>query len=119
MRGEGGMAMNLGQGVPIRCEGLSKTYGQVVALQDLDLTVETGTVFGFLGPKGAGKTTTIRLLLGLARPTQGRAWLGGQEVTADAKAARQLIGYLAEDPCPGRKTHPFDDQLLRFSKPFG
>ena len=90
--------MNLGQGAPIRCEGLSKTYGQVVALQDLDLAVETGTVFGFLGPNGAGKTTTIRLLLGLARPSQGRAWVGGNEVTVDAKAARQLIGYLPEEP---------------------
>ena len=90
--------MNLREGVAIRCEGLSKTYGQVVALQDLDLTVEAGTVFGFLGPNGAGKTTTIRLLVGLARSTRGRAWVAGHEVTADAKAPRRLIGYLPEEP---------------------
>jgi len=90
--------MNSGEGIAIRCKGLSKTYGQVVALQDLDLAVEVGTVFGFLGPNGAGKTTTIRLLVGLARPTRGRGWVAGHEVTADGKAARQLIGYLPEEP---------------------
>lgn len=90
--------MNSGGSIAIRCEGLSKTYGQIVALQDLDLAVEAGTVFGFLGPNGAGKTTTIRLLVGLARPTRGRGWVAGHEVTADGKAARQLIGYLPEEP---------------------
>ena len=90
--------MNLREGVAIRCEGLSKTYGQVVALQGLDLTVEAGTIFGFLGPNGAGKTTTIRLLVGLARSTRGRAWVSGREVTAVAKAPRRLIGYLPEEP---------------------
>lgn len=91
--------MNLEEkSIAIRCEGLSKTYGQVVALQDLDLAVEVGTVFGFLGPNGAGKTTTIRLLVGLARPTRGRGWVAGHEVTADAKAARRLVGYLPEEP---------------------
>ncbi len=82
----------------IRCEALSKTYGQIVALQDLDLTVESGTIFGFLGPNGAGKTTTIRLLVGLARPTRGRGWVAGHEVTAGGEAARRLIGYLPEEP---------------------
>lgn len=86
------------EGIAIRCAGLSKTYGQVVALQDLDLTVEAGTIFGFLGPNGAGKTTTIRLLVGLARPTRGRGWVAGHEVTADGEAARRLIGYLPEEP---------------------
>jgi ABC-2 type transport system ATP-binding protein len=93
------MAMkNRGESVAIRCEGLSKSYGQIVALRDLDLAVEAGTIFGFLGPNGAGKTTTIRLLVGLARPTAGRAWVAGHEVTADAKALRLLVGYLPEEP---------------------
>lgn len=86
------------EGIAIRCEGLSKTYGQVVALQDLDLAVQAGTIFGFLGPNGAGKTTTIRLLVGLAAPTRGRGWVAGHEVTADGGAARRLIGYLPEEP---------------------
>jgi ABC-2 type transport system ATP-binding protein len=84
--------------IAIRCEGLSKTYGPIIALQDLNLTVEAGTVFGFLGPNGAGKTTTIRLLVGLARPTGGRGWVAGHQITADATAARRLIGYLPEEP---------------------
>src|SRR4030067_27093 len=58
-------------------EGLQKTYGAIRALDGLDLTVETGTVFGFLGPNGAGKTTTIRILTGPARPPARRASAAG------------------------------------------
>ena len=61
----------------IRTEGLTKRYGDVVALDHLDLEVGTGEVVGYLGPNGAGKTTTIRLLLGLSRPTEGRAEVFG------------------------------------------
>ena len=82
----------------VRCEGLSKSFGKVVALRDLDLTLEPKTVFGYLGPNGAGKTTTIRLLVGLARPTRGRAWVAGQEITLGWRFPRQQIGYLPEDP---------------------
>jgi ABC-2 type transport system ATP-binding protein len=81
----------------IRTQGLSKAYGQVTALDGLTLTVEPGTVFGFLGPNGAGKTTTIRLLTGLARPTGGQAWVAGQEIGHDSRAAAR-IGYLPEEP---------------------
>jgi ABC-2 type transport system ATP-binding protein len=59
--------------VPIRTEGLSKRYGDLLALAPLDLEVAEGEVLGYLGPNGAGKTTTIRLLLGLMRPSGGRA----------------------------------------------
>lgn len=82
----------------IHCERLSKTFGDVQALQPLDLTVETGSIFGFLGRNGAGKTTTIRLLTGLARPTTGRAWIAGVETTQIDSPARQVLGYLPQDP---------------------
>ena len=82
----------------IQIEGLQKTYGSVRALEGLQLTVEPGTVFGFLGPNGAGKTTTIRLLTGLARPTAGRAWVAGIDVTAPGREAAYRIGYLPEEP---------------------
>jgi ABC-2 type transport system ATP-binding protein len=65
----------------LRTEGLTKHFGDVVALDHLDLEVAQGEVVGYLGPNGAGKTTTIRLLLGLSRPTEGRAeifWLDCQ-----------------------------------------
>jgi ABC-2 type transport system ATP-binding protein len=81
----------------IRTEALRKTYGEIVALQSLDLSVEAGTVFGFLGPNGAGKTTTLRLLAGLARPSSGQAWLAGEPAGPESRA-RAHIGYLPEEP---------------------
>jgi ABC-2 type transport system ATP-binding protein len=82
----------------IRCEGLSRRYGKVEALKSLDLTVQPGTIFGFLGRNGAGKTTTIRLLTGLARPTSGTAWVDGVRTTDGDDRARQRFGYLPEEP---------------------
>jgi ABC-2 type transport system ATP-binding protein len=63
---------------PIVTQGLSKRYGELVAVADLDLTVRPGEVYGFLGPNGAGKTTTLRMLLGLVRPSAGTVLLNGQ-----------------------------------------
>jgi ABC-2 type transport system ATP-binding protein len=80
----------------IRTEGLTKRFGDVVALDSLDLAVERGEVFGFLGPNGAGKTTTIRLLLHLIHPTAGRAWVMGVPVEDVARAHRH-VGYVAGD----------------------
>ena len=61
------------EGFAIQARGLTRSFGQVRALDDLSLEVPAGSVFGFLGPNGAGKTTTIRLLLGLIEPTSGSA----------------------------------------------
>lgn len=82
----------------IRCEGLSRSYGPVEALKSLNLEIPAGTVFGFLGRNGAGKTTAIRLLTGLARPTAGRAWVAGVETTGGEDMARSHFGYLPEEP---------------------
>jgi ABC-2 type transport system ATP-binding protein len=79
----------------IRAHGLSKDFGAVHALRDLDLEVAEGEVFGYLGPNGAGKTTTIRLLLGLARPTAGRAEIFGLDCQRQAVAAHRRIAYVA------------------------
>lgn len=86
------------QGAAIRCQNLSRRYGNVEALKSLDLTVPGGSIFGFLGRNGAGKTTTIRLLTGLARPTSGVAWVAGVETTRADSAARRVFGYLPQDP---------------------
>jgi ABC-2 type transport system ATP-binding protein len=80
----------------IRCEGLTKRYPGVTALDGLDLTVPAGQVFGFLGPNGAGKTTTLRILLGLIRPTSGRAWLNGRPVPDPDGLAK--VGAMIEEP---------------------
>jgi ABC-2 type transport system ATP-binding protein len=82
----------------IRCEGLTRFYGTVKAVEDLNLSVPYGSVFGFLGRNGAGKTTTIRMFTGLAHPTRGSAWVGGIETTSADSAARRTFGYLPQDP---------------------
>ena len=78
----------------IHAVGLSKRFGDTVAVDSLSITVQRGEVFGFLGPNGAGKTTMVKLLLGLARPTGGEALVLGAPL-GDREARRQ-IGYLPE-----------------------
>jgi len=82
----------------IRTRGLSKRYGESLALDGLDLAVGEGEVYGYLGPNGAGKTTTIRLLLGLHRPTSGRAELFGIDAWADPVSAHARVAYVAGEP---------------------
>jgi ABC-2 type transport system ATP-binding protein len=82
----------------IRTAGLSRRYGDVQAVRDLDLVVPAGSVFGFLGRNGAGKTTTIRLITGLARPDAGRAWIGGVASSDGDGRAAPLFGYLPQEP---------------------
>jgi len=82
----------------IRCEGLSKHYGAIAAVDGLNLVIEEGSIFGFLGPNGAGKTTTVRLLTGLSRPSRGKAWVMGEEVTPTSVSLRSKVGYLPEEP---------------------
>lgn len=84
--------------IAIRCEGLSKQYGDIWALRPLNLTVAQGSIFGFLGRNGAGKTTTIRLLTGLAQPSGGTAWVDGVETTTADSFARSRYGYLPQEP---------------------
>jgi ABC-2 type transport system ATP-binding protein len=79
----------------IRTEGLSKRYGEVDALKDLDLVVARGEVVGYLGPNGAGKTTTIRLLLGLVRPSRGRAEIFGFDCQREPVEAHRRLAYVA------------------------
>lgn len=81
---------------PLACVGLTKRFGIIDAVVDLDLEVPPGSITGFLGPNGAGKTTAIRLLAGLTRPTAGRALLWG--VPANQAEARRRLGYMPSDP---------------------
>jgi ABC-2 type transport system ATP-binding protein len=82
----------------IAAEGLSKRYGETLALDQLDLAVGEGEVYGYLGPNGSGKTTTIRLLLGLHRPSGGRAQLFGLDAWRDAVNAHRRVAYVAGEP---------------------
>jgi ABC-2 type transport system ATP-binding protein len=78
----------------IETQGLTKRYGNVLAVDDLNLTVEEGEIYGFLGPNGAGKTTTINMLLGLVRRTGGSAQVLGHEVGEEVREVRSKIGLL-------------------------
>jgi ABC-2 type transport system ATP-binding protein len=81
----------------IHTEGLSKSYEQVHALKSLDLHVPDKSIFAFLGPNGSGKTTTIKLLLGLIWPTGGSGTIFGKDIVKDSVDIRANIGYLPQD----------------------
>ena len=80
----------------IRISGLTKRFGSVRALDDLDLDVREGEIYGFLGPNGAGKSTTINVLLDFVRPTEGRAEVLGYDTQDQSTAVRQRVGILPE-----------------------
>src|SRR5437660_11690989 len=80
----------------ILAEGLVKRFGDVVALDGVDLAVPAGTVLGLLGPNGAGKTTAVRILTTLLRPDAGRGEVAGYDVLRDAQALRSVIGLAGQ-----------------------
>ena len=80
----------------IELDGLTKRFGDVLAVDDLDLTVEEGEIFGFLGPNGAGKSTTIDILLDFVRPTDGTARVLGYDAQKESLQVRQRIGVLPD-----------------------
>jgi ABC-2 type transport system ATP-binding protein len=83
-------------GAAIRTRGLSKSYGAVRAVIDLDLEVRRGEIYGFLGRNGAGKTTTIRMLLGLVRPSSGEMSILGSSLEKDRAGVLSRVGFLVE-----------------------
>jgi len=80
----------------VRTERLRKSFGDLVAVEGLDLTVNSGEVFGLLGPNGSGKTTTIRMLCGLLEPTSGTASVAGFDVTREPENVKRNIGYMSQ-----------------------
>ena len=78
----------------LELQGLSRRYGDVVALDDLSFTVREGQMFGFVGPNGAGKTTTMRIVLGVLEPDRGEVRWRGRPVDAET---RRRFGYMPED----------------------
>ena len=87
-----------GTGAAVEIAGLSKRFGDAVALDDLTLSVPAGSVFGFLGPNGAGKTTTLRILTGLAEPTSGTARVLGHDLRERSDEVRRGTGFLPDVP---------------------
>jgi ABC-2 type transport system ATP-binding protein len=91
----------------IRARGLTKRFGTLVAVDHVDLTVPRANVYGFLGPNGSGKTTSIRMLCGLLTPTEGEVEVLGLHIPAQAEALRRRIGYMTQ------KFSLFDDLSVR------
>jgi ABC-2 type transport system ATP-binding protein len=82
----------------IHLVNLTRHYGSLAAVKDLNLMLQQGELFGFLGPNGAGKTTTIRMIIGLLRPTAGTVSVAGHDVQQEPLAVKRVIGYLAQTP---------------------
>ena len=84
--------------IEIKTKGLSKSFGSVVALDNLDLELTTASRFGYIGPNGAGKTTTVRILSGLLRPTSGDASVCGFDIHRESNRIKAVTGLLPETP---------------------
>src|SRR5207249_10148713 len=96
-RGSGASAQ-VSDPLPVETQGLGKTYGDIVAVEHVDLSVEPGDVYGYLGPNGAGKTTSLRILLGLIRPTEGAARLFGRDPLVEGAKALEGVAGFVEGP---------------------
>ncbi|MBO0723094.1 MAG: ABC transporter ATP-binding protein [Blastocatellia bacterium] len=81
----------------IEARGLTKTFGAVKAVRDLNLQVQRGTIFGFLGPNGSGKSTTVKMLTGLLEPTAGEVVVAGELVSIENTRLKSMIGVLPEE----------------------
>jgi len=81
----------------VETHGLSKSYGKQVAVNDLTFDVRVGEIFGFLGPNGSGKTTTLLMLLGLTEPTKGWARVADFDPTKEAIKVKRIVGYIPEN----------------------
>ena len=96
-----------GESIAIRARGLTKRFGDLVAVDRVDLTVPTAHVYGFLGPNGSGKSTTIRMLCGLLTPSEGEIEVLGLRIPEQADALRLRIGYMTQ------KFSLFEDLTVR------
>jgi ABC-type multidrug transport system ATPase subunit len=80
----------------IECEGLTKRFGALTAVDHVSLSVGKGSIFGFLGPNGSGKSTVIRMLCGILEPTEGTARIGGHDIIREGEPIKEMIGYMSQ-----------------------
>jgi ABC-2 type transport system ATP-binding protein len=80
----------------IKTSGLTKKYGDMHAIRNIDLDLDAGDLFGFIGPNGAGKTTTMRIIATLLNPTSGEAYVCGNSIYTNPKEIRRLVGYMPD-----------------------
>jgi ABC-2 type transport system ATP-binding protein len=106
----------------IHAQGLTKRFGETLAVDALDLAIPPGEIFAFLGPNGAGKTTTIKMMTGLLRPTAGEVAIGGHDIQQAHVEAKALLGYIPDHPylyekLTGRDFVHFVGDLHRLPRP--
>ncbi len=82
----------------IELEGLTKRYGEFLAVDGVTLTIGVGRIFGLLGPNGAGKTTTLQMIAGILEPDSGRVRIGGHDMAGEPMAARAILGFVPDRP---------------------
>ncbi len=82
--------------ITIKAEKLTRKFGSNIAVNDLDLEIEEGEIFGLVGPDGAGKTTTMRLLTGILEPTAGDAWINQHHIVKDSEKLKEDIAYMSQ-----------------------
>jgi ABC-2 type transport system ATP-binding protein len=88
---------NVSSGIALQIDGLTKSYGDVVAVDDLSLVVRRGEIFGILGPNGSGKTTTVKMMLGMLDPDGGSIRVNGIDPVVDSRAVKARLGYVSEE----------------------
>lgn len=96
----------------IRTINLTKRFGRLIAVDNLNLEISPGEIFGFSGPNGAGKTTTVKILTGLLKPTSGQAIVGGYDIQKEPERAKKIIGLVPEHPFVYQKLT--GDEFLNF-----
>jgi len=92
----------------IRCVNLSKSYGNVRALDTMNIEVGKGQIYGLIGPNGTGKTTTIKLIVGLIQPTSGSVFINGLDMRQNPLEAKRFIGYIPDEPFLYERLTPWE-----------
>jgi ABC-2 type transport system ATP-binding protein len=90
--------MTMSYSFAIELKGVAKRYNEILAVDNVDLTINVGEIFGLLGPNGSGKSTTLKMLLGLVQPDSGSVIVLGTDVQKDPVAVKRLLGYVPESP---------------------
>jgi len=93
-------------------ENLSKKFGTLLAVKDLNLHIKKGEFYSLLGPNGAGKTTTVKIIAGLMRPTQGRVLINGYDIEKEYIKVKQILGFIPDNPFLYENLTPYE--FLRF-----
>ncbi len=96
MRNEGEQKLTNHTPIAVKVKGLTRTFGDFVAVDNISLSVKKGEVFGFLGPNGAGKSTTIKMLCGLLLPSNGSGTVGGYDIITQSEEIKKTIGYMSQ-----------------------